>query len=108
MKGATPAAVLALVALCCAATGLGFAAQSGKSIQLPPPQSTFRDGPNVALAQQYCLTCHSSDYVYTQPPLTRATWQAEVTKMRVAYGAPIPDSAVGPLVDYLVSQNGQP
>ena len=66
----------------------------------------FKDGPGAETARAYCLTCHSAEYVYMQPPLARATWQAEVVKMKAAYGATIPDAAVGEIVDYLVSQNG--
>jgi sulfite dehydrogenase (cytochrome) subunit B len=76
------------------------------SVTLPAPLVPFKDGPNVEVARAYCLTCHSAEYVYMQPPLSRATWTAEVTKMRNTYGAAIPDSAIDGIVDYLVSQNG--
>jgi sulfite dehydrogenase (cytochrome) subunit B len=77
------------------------------SITLPPPNLNFKNGPNVTLSQSKCLICHSADYVYMQPPLTRMQWTAEVTKMRKAFGAPIGDADVAPLVDYLMSQNGK-
>jgi hypothetical protein len=82
-------------------------ADSTTSITLPPPNITFKDGPNVGLAQSRCLICHSADYVYIQPPLTRAQWTAEVTKMQKTFGAPITDADIPLLVDYLMSQNGK-
>ncbi|HME80530.1 MAG TPA: hypothetical protein VKF82_00490 [Candidatus Eremiobacteraceae bacterium] len=91
-----------------AVVGVGVTrADSNGSITLPPPDITFNDGPNVALAQSKCLICHSADYVYTQPPLTKAQWTAEVTKMQKAFGAPIADADIPLLVDYLMSQNGK-
>jgi hypothetical protein len=78
------------------------------SVTLPPPNVQLNPGPNLALAQGKCLICHSADYIYTQPPLTAKQWTAEVTKMQKAYGAPIADADIGPLVDYLMSQNGKP
>jgi sulfite dehydrogenase (cytochrome) subunit B len=77
------------------------------TITLPAPNNAFKPGPNVALAQSKCVICHSADYVYTQPPLTKKQWTAEVTKMQKTYGAPISDDDVGLLVDYLMSQNGK-
>jgi hypothetical protein len=77
------------------------------SITLPPPNMMLKDGPNAALAQAKCVICHSADYIYIQPPLTKAQWTAEVTKMQKTYGAPIADADIPPLVDYLMSQNGK-
>jgi hypothetical protein len=76
------------------------------SVSLPPATVEFKDGPNVETARAYCLTCHSAEYVYMQPPLARPAWNAEVLKMRNAYGAAIPDSVTDAIVDYLLSQNG--
>jgi hypothetical protein len=94
----------------CLAAGAGALAATGSgvvSVGLPKPDTHFNAGPGVDLARRHCLTCHSSDYVYTQPPLTKAQWTAEVTKMQKTYGAPIPDADVAPLVDYLMTQNGK-
>ena len=83
-------------------------ADSNGTITLPPANTKLYDGPNVALAQSRCLVCHSADYIYMQPPLTRKQWTAEVTKMQKTFGAPITDADVAPLVDYLMSQDGKP
>jgi sulfite dehydrogenase (cytochrome) subunit B len=81
--------------------------QSTVTIALPNVGPTFKPGPGVALAQANCATCHSAAYVATQPPLSATQWTAEVTKMRKAYGAPIPDDAVAGLVQYLTATYGK-
>jgi hypothetical protein len=75
-------------------------------ITLPPETGTLADGPGLPLAQANCLTCHSSEYISTQPPMPRAFWEASVKKMREKYGAPVPDGDVQKLVDYLASTYG--
>lgn len=77
-------------------------------VRLPAPDLTFAGGRDAEPARRHCLTCHSSDYVYTQPPLTKAQWTAEVVKMIKVYGADISDSEIDRIVDYLVTQNGKP
>ena len=105
MKKLLPILVLAVLAV---ASGLAVTlADSSGSITLPPASNTLQDGPNLALAQSKCLICHSTDYIYIQPPLTKAQWTAEVTKMQKTYGAPIADADIPLLVDYLMSQNGK-
>ena len=75
-------------------------------IELPPETSSFKPGPGSAIANGQCLTCHSVEYVTTQPPMPRAFWQAEVKKMQKTYGAPIPDNQIEPLVEYLARTYG--
>ncbi|HLZ75784.1 cytochrome c [Phenylobacterium sp.] len=75
----------------------------------PPETSKFVTAPGVETAQRYCLTCHSADYVSTQPPhMPAAFWQNEVAKMRNAYGATIPDDAAKAIADYLVATYTDP
>jgi mono/diheme cytochrome c family protein len=65
---------------------------------------TLRPGPGVELMAQHCAACHSADYVRTNAPfLTAEVWKAEVTKMRVAYGAPIDDDDAARIVAYLAA-----
>ncbi len=79
------------------------------SIALPGDAGmAFKPGPGLAAAQANCLTCHSSAYVSTQPVLSRAQWNAEVLKMRTAYGAQIADDQVPAIVEYLTAQYGKP
>jgi sulfite dehydrogenase (cytochrome) subunit B len=84
------------------------AAPSKVSVTMPGDLSfAFKPGPGSQAATIYCLTCHSSAYVSTQPPLDKAHWAAEVTKMRAAYGATIPDQDAAQIVDYLSATYGK-
>lgn len=69
---------------------------------LPEETSTFRPGPGMDTAQNNCLTCHSADYINTQPPNRgKKFWEAEVTKMIKAYHAPVSEADAKAIVDYL-------
>jgi hypothetical protein len=103
--------LLAVAAL--AAAGSVAAGETGAK---PPPAyappretSRFIAAPGVETAQRYCLTCHSADYVSTQPPhMPAAFWPNEVAKMRNAYGATIPDDAAKAIADYLAATYSEP
>lgn len=92
------------------APAMGAAAPAFKSLQLefPPDAASFPDGPNVKIVNQNCLACHSADMVLDQPLLPRATWAAEVTKMRNTYKAPLKDDDVPLIVDYLAATHAPP
>ena len=63
--------------------------------------------PGAALAGAMCYTCHSAEYVLYQPPTSSRTyWKATVVKMQKVFAAPIPDTAVDPITDYLVKLYG--
>jgi mono/diheme cytochrome c family protein len=79
-----------------------------QQVDLPPDAAVFPDGPNVKIASQNCLACHSADMVLYQPLLPRATWAAEVAKMRNTYKAPISDADVALIVDYLSATHAPP
>lgn len=85
-----------------------LAASAVVTVSLPRPNIAFKPGPNSDLATADCRICHSAAYIYTQPPLTKAQWTAEVLKMKNQYGAPIAAGDVDKIADYLVSQNGKP
>ncbi|WP_442755212.1 SorB family sulfite dehydrogenase c-type cytochrome subunit [Methylocystis sp. JAN1] len=73
-----------------------------RSYALPREEASFRPGPGMEAAQNNCLSCHSADYVSTQPPrLGPRFWEAVVLKMVNAYHAPIVESDVKPIVEYL-------
>ena len=77
-------------------------------ITLPP--ETVRLAPSTMkgfpVAEAYCVLCHSADYIRSQPPLSRAAWEADVLKMKKTFGAPIPDDQLELIVDYLVNTYG--
>lgn len=77
-------------------------------ITLPPETAKLAESPlpGYALAQAMCLTCHSADYVRMQPASSRAYWKGSVVKMQKTFGAPIPDSAVEPIAEYLAKTYG--
>jgi len=77
-------------------------------INLPPDTARLAESPlpGYSLAMTYCFTCHSTDYVLTQPVSSRAYWKSAVVKMQKTFGAPIPDSAVDPIAEYLAKTYG--
>ncbi len=77
-------------------------------IALPPSPQLFKDGPGAQLARTDCQVCHSSQYVYTQPPFTKEQWLGEIKKMKAVYGAQFSDADIEPIADYLTAQNGKP
>jgi len=91
-----------------AVVSLGVASSHAAPINYTTPEETaaFKPGPNLEVVQNNCTACHSADYVKTQPrgeKFKKDFWQAEVTKMIKVYGAPIDDSDVGKIVEYLAA-----
>lgn len=82
-------------------------AGAAESWTLPTEQPGFKKAPGSDLVQANCLVCHSSEYITTQPPLTRDQWKASITKMQQKYGAPIAAENVDPLLEYLVASYGR-
>ena len=98
------APVLAIVAVL---TGVVAVAQQPQQ-PMPKETATYRqsDLPGYALVQRNCLTCHSAQYVSTQPSLPRAYWEATVKKMKSPFGALFPDEDIPAMVDYLSKTYG--
>jgi len=98
-----------LAAILGSATCTAFAADTSGTVKIELPAETARlkSGPGVDTAQQSCMTCHSVDYIYVQPPLTKDQWRGEVVKMKNVFGAPFPESDVETIVTYLMSENGK-
>jgi hypothetical protein len=76
------------------------------SVDLPTGDSLFPGGASADAINNNCLACHSTEMVLNQPPLPKATWEAEVHKMINIYKAPIDAADVPPIVDYLASTKG--
>lgn len=66
---------------------------------LYPPE--LAEGEGRSETEGFCSLCHSTRYITMQPPLSAATWEAEVTKMRKTFGAPIPDASAVLVIKYL-------
>lgn len=77
------------------------------SVELPPGDDMFPNGPGADAINNNCLACHSADMVLNQPSLPKARWQPEVDKMHTAYKAPIDPKDVDAILDYLVSVKGE-
>jgi len=72
------------------------------TFEMPDEIAVFKPGPGVENAENNCMTCHSADYINTQPPKKgEAFWSAEVNKMIKTYHAPIEEGDVKAIVDYL-------
>ena len=90
----------------CSAQAEGKLSLRSVSVDLPPGDRMFPDGPGADAINNNCLACHSAGMVLNQPALPKAEWQAEVDKMRAAYKAPIDDKDVDEIIDYLVKIKG--
>jgi cytochrome c5 len=53
-----------------------------------------------------CTACHSAEMVLAQPPLSRAVWQSEVTKMVKVYKASVDEKDIPAIVEYLNKVRG--
>lgn len=76
------------------------------SITLPAETAVYREAPGVELVKGHCITCHSAEYVNTQPPMPRKFWEGSVKKMKEKFGAPIADNIAPMLADYLTAAYG--
>ncbi|HEY1791113.1 MAG TPA: c-type cytochrome [Verrucomicrobiae bacterium] len=76
------------------------------SITLPPETGTYKNASGVALMNAQCLTCHSTEYVQMQPPLSLKAWTGEVVKMQQKYGAPVPTNVIPDIAYYLAVNYG--
>jgi sulfite dehydrogenase (cytochrome) subunit B len=76
------------------------AAADDKPVQL-------KKAPGVDKVEANCQACHSLSYIPMNSPfLNAAGWDAEVTKMIKAYGAPIDDADAKAIADYLKKNYG--
>ena len=78
------------------------------TIALPSETAAFKPGTGAELAQANCMTCHSVEYIATQPRMPRKFWEAEVKKMKEKFAAPLADENLAALADYLTATYGIP
>ena len=101
--------VLALVlASALASVGVAHAALTLKSVSVdfPDGDRNLPDGPGLAAMQSNCISCHTPGMILTQPTMPKAFWEAEVTKMKNVYKAPIVEKDVPDIVAYLTAVKG--
>lgn len=71
-------------------------------------QIQLKDAPGRDVVTNSCQTCHSLDYIVMNSPfLDRKGWEASVTKMVKAMGAPIPEDQIPRIIDYLTANYGK-
>jgi mono/diheme cytochrome c family protein len=76
------------------------AAADDKPVQL-------KKGPGIDKVEANCQACHTLAYIPMNSVfLNAAGWDAEVTKMIKAYGAPIDDADARAIADYLKKNYG--
>ena len=86
------------LALLLAASGPVLAAENVK----------LKDGPGADKVRASCVPCHSLDYIPLNSPfLDQKGWEAVVTKMVKAFGAPIKDEDQKPIAEYLAKYYGK-
>jgi len=84
-----------------------FAALVALPAAADEPQIDLKQAPGLEKVQGNCGACHSLDYVQMNSVfLNAAGWNAEVTKMIKAYGAPISDDDAKAIADYLAKNYG--
>jgi sulfite dehydrogenase (cytochrome) subunit B len=67
----------------------------------------LKKAPGLDKVEGNCRACHSLDYIQMNSPYPNAAlWDAEVTKMIKAYGAPITDADAAAIKDYLKKNYG--
>ncbi len=81
---------------------------AGDRLELPKEEPALKAGAGVELVRSACSSCHSMDYVITQPPLNRAQWTASVEKMKARFGAPLSTNEIPALVSYLEANYSPP
>lgn len=96
---------LLVIAITAARLSAADKASDFSSFVWPAETGTYKPGAGAELAQNLCITCHSTEYVSTQPPMPRKFWEATVKKMKEKYFAPLPNDNAA-LIDYLTSAYG--
>ena len=67
----------------------------------------LKPGNGLDKVEANCQACHTLAYIpMTSPFLKPAAWDAEVTKMIKAFGAPIDDADAKVIADYLKANYG--
>ncbi len=67
----------------------------------------LKQAPGVDKVEGNCAACHTLAYIpMNSVYLNAAGWDAEVTKMRKAFGAPIDDEDAKVIADYLKKNYG--
>jgi len=102
-----------LLIACSIAASCGESAPDNSGVQLHSIQDVrevvtkLPEAPGYQAFNNNCLICHSSRYILNQPDFPEKTWTSIVTKMQKTFGAPVPDSSIHEIVQYLVAIKGK-
>ena len=84
-----------------------IAAVSAAPAAADEAQIELKKAPGLELVEGNCAACHSLDYIQMNSPFLNASgWDAEVTKMIKAFGAPISESDAKTIANYLKANYG--
>jgi sulfite dehydrogenase (cytochrome) subunit B len=82
--------------------------QAGKMARADETDIALKEGHGRDAVLNNCGACHSLDYIPMNSPFfDKAGWDAEVTKMIKAYGAPIQDADAKEIAAYLSANYGK-
>lgn len=71
-------------------------------------QIRLKEGAGRQLVEANCATCHSLDYIQMNSPfLDKKGWEATLSKMVNAMGAPVPKEDVPKILEYLNQHYGK-
>ena len=90
-------------------TTAGYASAGVKTINLPPDGAQLKAStlPGYEKARVNCVACHSAEYMQYQPPTAaRPYWENMVKRMKAVFHAPLDDTDIPDIVDYLVKTYG--
>jgi mono/diheme cytochrome c family protein len=86
---------------------VAFAAGVASSAFAEEKPVELKQAPGLDKVEANCAACHSLDYIIMNSPFPKAAvWDAEVTKMIKAYGAPIDDEDAKAIAEYLKKNYG--
>jgi hypothetical protein len=84
-----------------------FAALIATPVTADEKPVNLKKAPGLEQVENNCNSCHSLDYVQMNSPFPNAAlWDAEVTKMIKAFGAPISEADAKTIAEYLKKNYG--
>jgi mono/diheme cytochrome c family protein len=87
---------------------LAAAAAACMCAQAGEEKVRLKEGSGIDKVRQNCVACHSLDYIPLNSPfLDQKGWEATVTKMNKAYGAPIKAEDAPVIAEYLAKNYGK-
>ena len=84
-----------------------FAAMIATPVMAAEKPVSLKKAPGLEQVENNCNSCHSLDYIQMNSPFPKAAlWDAEVTKMIKAFGAPINEADAKTIAEYIFATYG--